>query len=340
MGIIEVQDVTKVYRTKKGDINALDHVNLSIEKGQVFGIVGYSGAGKSTLLRLINRLEKPTTGKVFVEGHEITALKETALRKQRQNIGMIFQQFNLFKAKTVSDNIRYPLKLTKRYSKAEVEARVDELLNFVGLSDKKDDYPNQLSGGQKQRIGIARALATEPDILLCDEATSALDPETTDDILELLKKINERLNITIVIITHEMEVVKKICDEVAVMEKGKVVEQNKVFELFTSPQHATTKRFVHSVLNDDIPKDINISNRRLYRFIFNHEQILKPALSEVGRQYHVDFNILYGGITELTDKLFGNLLIEAVGQPEHINSALNDLIQKGIKVKEVEGFEN
>lgn len=340
MGIIEVRDVTKVYRTKKGDINALDHVNLTIEKGQVFGIVGYSGAGKSTLLRLINRLEKPSTGQVFVEGSEITALKESALRKQRQNIGMIFQQFNLFKSKTVSDNIRYPLKLTKKYSKKEIEARVDELLSFVGLSDKKDDYPNQLSGGQKQRIGIARALATEPDILLCDEATSALDPETTDDILELLKKINQRLNITIVIITHEMEVVKKICDEVAVMEKGKVVEQNKVFELFTSPQHATTKRFVHSVLNDDIPKDINISNRRLYRFIFNHEQILKPALSEVGRQYHVDFNTLYGGITELTDKLFGNLLIEAVGQPGQINSALDDLVRKGIKVKEVEGFEN
>lgn len=340
MGIIEVLDVTKVYRTKKGDINALDHVNLTIEKGQIFGIVGYSGAGKSTLLRLINRLEKPSTGQVFVEGNEITALKESALRKQRQNIGMIFQQFNLFKSKTVSDNIRYPLKLTKKYSKQEIEARVDELLSFVGLSDKKDDYPNQLSGGQKQRIGIARALATEPDILLCDEATSALDPETTDDILELLKKINQRLNITIVIITHEMEVVKKICDEVAVMEKGKVVEQNKVFELFTSPQHATTKRFVHSVLNDDIPKDINISNRRLYRFIFNHEQILKPALSEVGRQYHVDFNILYGGITELTDKLFGNLLIEAVGQPGQINSALDDLVRKGIKVKEVEGFEN
>ncbi|MDH5042531.1 ATP-binding cassette domain-containing protein, partial [Enterococcus faecalis] len=200
MGIIEVRDVTKVYRTKKGDINALDHVSLTIEKGQVFGIVGYSGAGKSTLLRLINRLEKPSTGQVFVEGNEITALKESALRKQRQNIGMIFQQFNLFKSKTVSDNIRYPLKLTKKYSKQEIEARVDELLNFVGLSDKKDDYPNQLSGGQKQRIGIARALATEPDILLCDEATSALDPETTDDILELLKKINQRLNITIVII--------------------------------------------------------------------------------------------------------------------------------------------
>lgn len=340
MGIIEIQDVTKVYTTKKGEVHALNHVDLTIEKGQVFGIVGYSGAGKSTLLRLINRLEKPTTGNVIVEGQDITTIREKTLRKRRQNIGMIFQQFNLFKSKTVGDNIRYPLKLSKRYNKSEIESRVDELLNFVGLIDKKDDYPNQLSGGQKQRIGIARALATEPDILLCDEATSALDPETTDDILNLLKKINERLNITIVIITHEMEVVKKICDEVAVMEHGKVVEQNKVFELFTSPKHPVTKRFVHSVLNDDIPNEIKTSDRKLYRFIFSHQQILKPALSQVGRQFGVDFNILYGGITELTDRLFGNLLIEVIGSSSNIDAALNQLREFKIDIKEVEGFEN
>lgn len=340
MGIIAIDNVTKTYQTKKGPINALDDVSLTIEKGQIYGIVGYSGAGKSTLLRLINRLEAPTTGKVFVEGEDIVALKEKDLRKQRQNIGMIFQQFNLFKAKTISDNIRYPLKLTKQYSKDEIEKRVDELLLFVGLADKKDDYPNQLSGGQKQRVGIARALATNPDILLCDEATSALDPETTDEILKLLKDINEKLNITIVIITHEMDVVKSICDEVAVMEKGRVVEQNKVFELFTTPHHPTTKRFVHSVLNDDIPKDINIAHRKLYRFIFNHEQILEPVLSQVGRHHQVDFNILYGGITELTDRLFGNLLIEAVGEDRNIQQALTDLKQYGIDVREVEGFEN
>lgn len=340
MGIIEIDHVTKTYQTKKGSINALDDVSLSIKKGQIYGIVGYSGAGKSTLLRLINRLEAPSCGHVYVEGRDIVGLKEKDLRKQRQNIGMIFQQFNLFKAKTISDNIRYPLKLTKQYSKAEIEQRVDELLAFVGLDDKKDDYPNQLSGGQKQRVGIARALATNPDILLCDEATSALDPETTDEILNLLKDINEKLDITIVIITHEMEVVKSICDEVAVMEKGRVVESNKVFELFTTPVHPTTKRFVHSVLNDDIPKDINVTNRKLYRFIFNHEQILEPVLSKIGRANHVDFNILYGGITELTDRLFGNLLIEAVGDVQNIQSALSEITQHGIEVREVEGFEN
>ncbi|WP_414054816.1 methionine ABC transporter ATP-binding protein [Macrococcus equi] len=338
--MIAIDHVTKTYQTKKGAINALDDVSLTIQKGQIYGIVGYSGAGKSTLLRLINRLEKPSSGNVFVEGRNIVSLKEKDLRKQRQNIGMIFQQFNLFKAKTISDNIRYPLKLTKQYSKSEIEQRVDELLKFVGLADKKDDYPNQLSGGQKQRVGIARALATNPDILLCDEATSALDPETTDEILKLLKDINEKLNITIVIITHEMEVVKSICDEVAVMEKGRVVEQNNVFDLFTSPKHPVTRRFVHSVLNDDVPSDIDVSNRKLYRFIFNHQQILQPVLSQIGRTYQVDFNILYGGITELTDRLFGNLLIEAVGEPDNIQNALAKITAHGIEVREVEGFEN
>lgn len=340
MAIIEVNNVSKEFRTRKGTINALNNVSLTIERGQIFGIVGYSGAGKSTLVRLINRLEVPTEGEVIVEGENITKMKSQSLRKRRQNIGMIFQQFNLFKAKTVADNIRYPLKLTKQYTKQEIEQRVDELLQFVGLSEKKHDYPNSLSGGQKQRIGIARALATNPDILLCDEATSALDPETTDEILRLLKRVNETFNVTIVLITHEMEVVKSICDEVAVMEKGQVVEQNNVFDLFTNPVHPTTKRFVHSVLNDYIPAGIKLNNRKLYRFIFNHNQILEPVLSKVSRLYDVDFNIMYGGITELTDKLFGNLLIEAVGDGDKIENALNALKTHDIQIKEVTINEN
>ncbi|WP_436970230.1 methionine ABC transporter ATP-binding protein [Macrococcus equipercicus] len=338
--MIEIEHVTKQFQTKKGVVEALRDVSLTIEKGQIFGIVGYSGAGKSTLVRLINKLEKPTSGRVVIEGEDITRLSQKLLRRRRQNIGMIFQQFNLFRAKTVEDNIKYPLKLTKKYSKAEIDKRVDELLQFVGLQDKKHDYPSQLSGGQKQRIGIARALATNPDILLCDEATSALDPETTDEILRLLKRINDELNITIVMITHEMEVVKSICDEVAVMEKGRIVEQNQVFELFTNPVHPTTKRFVHSVLNDDIPGEVDVRARKIYRFIFNHQQILRPVLSQVGRQFNVDFNILYGGITELTDKLFGNLLIEAVGNDSSIHAALDSLLSHGIQIKEVNGFEN
>ncbi|TDM04700.1 methionine ABC transporter ATP-binding protein [Macrococcus carouselicus] len=337
--MIEIEDVTKRFETKKGSVEALSNVSLSVEKGQIYGIVGYSGAGKSTLIRLINKLEKPTSGSIRVEGEDITKLKPQLLRKRRQNIGMIFQQFNLFKAKTVADNIKYPLKLTKKYTKEQLDARVDELLNFVGLIDKKHDYPAQLSGGQKQRIGIARALATNPEILLCDEATSALDPETTDEILKLLKRINRELNITIVLITHEMEVVKTICDEVAVMEKGRIVEQNKVFDLFTNPVHPTTKRFVHSVLNDDIPNEVDTASRKLYRFIFNHQQILQPVLSQIGRKYEVDFNILYGSITELTDRLFGNLLIEAAGPDYRVQLALIELNQYGIEIKEVEGFE-
>lgn len=337
--MIEIQNVTKKYHTKKGIVTALDGVNLTIEQGKIFGIVGYSGAGKSTLLRMINKLETPTSGAVIVEGEDITKVSERQLRKKRQNIGMIFQSFNLFKAKTIEDNIKYPLKLTKQYDAKTINHRVDELLNFVGLIDKKYDYPSQLSGGQKQRIGIARALATNPDILLCDEATSALDPETTDDILSLLKKINKELGITIVIITHEMEVVKSICHEVCVMEKGKVVEQNHVFELFTNPKHKTTKRFVHSVLNDDVP-DVVKKDRNIYRFVFNEQQILKPVLSKVGRAFEVDFNVLYGSISELTDKLFGNLLIEVVGLPKQRTKALEALTSYGIEIKEVEGFEN
>ena len=337
MAIIEIDEVSKQFQTKKGTVTALQDVTLNIERGQIFGIVGYSGAGKSTLIRLINKLEKPTSGRIIVYGENITTLKPQLLRKRRQNIGMIFQQFNLFKAKTVADNIKYPLKLTKKYSQAELDQRVDELLQFVGLSDKKHDYPAQLSGGQKQLIGIARALATNPEILLCDEATSALDPETTDEILRLLKRINQELNITIVLITHEMEVVKTICDEVAVMEQGRIVEQNKVFDLFTNPVHPTTKRFVHSVLNDHVPKGVEPS-RKLYRFIFNHQQILEPVLSQIGRKYEVDFNILYGSITELTDRLFGNLLIEAVGSDYKVQFALLELKQYGIEIKEVDGF--
>ncbi|RXK17946.1 methionine ABC transporter ATP-binding protein [Macrococcus sp. DPC7161] len=337
--MIYIQNVVKQYQTKKGVVTALDGVSIKIEKGKIFGIVGYSGAGKSTLLRMINKLEAPTSGSIFVEGEDITKVSEKKLRKKRQNIGMIFQSFNLFRSKTIENNIKYPLKLTKQYSKDEINTRVDELLEFVGLSDKKYDYPSQLSGGQKQRIGIARALATNPDILLCDEATSALDPETTDDILALLKKINKELGITIVIITHEMDVVKSICHEVCVMEKGKVVEQNNVFDLFTNPIHKTTKRFVHSVLNDDIPSVVK-NDRHIYRFIFNQQQILQPVLSKVGRMFEVDFNVLYGSITELTDKLFGNLLIEVVGETGNQQKALQTLAAYGIEIKEVEGFEN
>ncbi len=240
--MITFQGVSKVFRSKEHITKAVDQVTLTVNKGDIYGVIGFSGAGKSTLLRLVNLLETPTEGKVIINSQEISSLSQKELRQLRRRIGMIFQNFNLFNSRTVYGNIAYPLKLAGA-SKQEVKARVTEMLQFVGLEDKADHYPEQLSGGQKQRVGIARALATSPDILICDEATSALDPETTGEILKLLKKVNEELNITIMLITHEMHVIRSICDRVAVMENGTVIEEGSVFELFAHPKTQTTKKF-------------------------------------------------------------------------------------------------
>ena len=253
--MIQFIDVDKNFHSKAGDIQALNNVNIEIEDGDIFGVVGFSGAGKSTLIRLVNGLEKPTKGKVIVNGHEINSLSKDVLRKLRKEIGMIFQQFNLLNSKTVYDNIAIPLILNK-VPKDEIKKRVLQLLEFVEISDKVDAYPDQLSGGQKQRVGIARALATNPSILLCDEATSALDPKTTKSILQLLKRINQEFNITILIITHEMNVIRDICNKVVVMENGVIVEQGNVIDVFGDPQKEVTKNFVQTVIDDTIPESI------------------------------------------------------------------------------------
>ena len=241
--MIELQHIEKIYHTASGDLHALKDINLTINEGEIFGIIGLSGAGKSTLVRCINMLEKPTSGKVIVDGQEMTALGEEQLRKARQNIGMIFQHFNLLSSRTVYGNIAFPLEI-QGMDKASIQKKVAPLLELVGLSDRADHYPSQLSGGQKQRVGIARALASDPKVLLCDEATSALDPQTTESILSLLRDINKRLHITIVMITHQMNVVKEICDRVAVIENGEIIEQGSMVDIFTNPQKATTKEFV------------------------------------------------------------------------------------------------
>ena len=238
--MISFNNVSKVYESGGQSVHAVEDVTLSVEKGEIFGIIGFSGAGKSTLLRLVNMLERPTAGTISIDDKDITSLSTKELRKLRQRIGMIFQSFNLFNSRTVFGNIAYPLKLAK-VPKNEIKERVNELLKFVGLEDKANNYPEQLSGGQKQRVGIARALATSPDILICDEATSALDPETTTEILNLLKKVNREYNLTILLITHEMHVVKEICHRVAVMEKGKVIEEGKLFDVFTQPKQRRLK---------------------------------------------------------------------------------------------------
>lgn len=253
--MIEFKNITKHFLTKKNSVHALNDVSFQIDDGEIFGIVGFSGAGKSTLVRMINGLEKPTSGQVIVDGNDLGKLNKKELRAKRKEIGMVFQQFNLLNSKTVYENVAMPLILNKE-DKQVIDKRVKAMLAFVELSDKLQSYPDQLSGGQKQRVGIARALAMNPKILLCDEATSALDPKTTDSILELLKKINDDLGITIVIITHEMHVIEKICDKVAVMEKGYVIETGKVQDVFSAPQQAITKDFINMVVKEDVPDGI------------------------------------------------------------------------------------
>ncbi|HBP6692810.1 TPA: methionine ABC transporter ATP-binding protein, partial [Pseudomonas aeruginosa] len=280
------------------------------------GLIGHSGAGKSTLLRLINRLEEPSGGRILVEGEDVTALNAEGLRRFRQRVGMIFQHFNLLSSKTVADNIAMPLRLAGGFSRAEVDARVSELLARVGLSDHARKYPAQLSGGQKQRVGIARALACRPSILLCDEATSALDPQTTASVLQLLAEINRELKLTIVLITHEMDVIRRVCDQVAVMDGGAIVEQGDVADVFLHPQHPTTRRFVFEaerVDEDERHDDFAHVPGLILRLTFRGEATYAPLLGTVARQTGVDYSILSGRIDRIKDTPYGQLTLALVG---------------------------
>ncbi|WP_162954039.1 methionine ABC transporter ATP-binding protein, partial [Pseudomonas aeruginosa] len=302
--MIEFHDVHKTYRVAGREIPALQPTRLNIQAGQIFGLIGHSGAGKSTLLRLINRLEEPSGGRILVEGEDVTALDAEGLRRFRQRVGMIFQHFNLLSSKTVADNIAMPLRLAGGFSRAEVDARVSELLARVGLSDHARKYPAQLSGGQKQRVGIARALACRPSILLCDEATSALDPQTTASVLQLLAEINRELKLTIVLITHEMDVIRRVCDQVAVMDGGAIVEQGDVADVFLHPQHPTTRRFVFEaerVDEDERHDDFAHVPGLILRLTFRGEATYAPLLGTVARQTGVDYSILSGRIDRIKD---------------------------------------
>jgi len=329
MPLVSLRDVAKRYPSpQKGaaPISAIDGVDLDIEAGDVFGIIGYSGAGKSTLVRLINALEPATSGSIVVDGTEITTLPESKLRELRLGIGMIFQQFNLFNSKTVRRNISYPLEVAKR-PRAEVRSRVDELLKFVGLSDKADNYPDQLSGGQKQRVGIARALATSPRILLADEATSALDPETTQEVLALLKQVNRDLGVTIIVITHEMEVIQSLATKVAVMEGGKVIEQGEVFQVFSDPQHAASKRFVSTVIKGiPSPAELDVlrdrHEGRIATLSFRDGDASQAGVFLTLAQAGVDFELVYGGINDIQGRAFGHLTLALRGDDAAIDAAL------------------
>ena len=300
---------------RDSDIPALQSCDLHIERGEVFGIIGHSGAGKSTLLRLINRLEEPSGGRIVIDGVDVTALGADGLRKFRQQAGMIFQHFNLLSSKTVAANVGMPLKLAGVPAR-EIEQRVAALLERVGLKDHANKYPAQLSGGQKQRVGIARALATRPKILLCDEATSALDPQTTAAVLQLLAEINRELGLTIVLITHEMDVIRRVCDRVAVMDAGVIVEQGPVAEVFLHPQHATTKRFVQEaehVDENDQRDDFAHVQGRILRLTFIGESTYSPVLGQVARETGIDYSILAGRIDRIKDTPYGQLTLALTG---------------------------
>ncbi|PWA07050.1 methionine ABC transporter ATP-binding protein [Pueribacillus theae] len=337
--MIELKNITKVYKRKNTSITALKNVDLKIEKGEIFGVIGYSGAGKSTLIRLVNYLEKPTEGQVIIEGTDLSSYTTNQLREKKKDIGMIFQHFNLLESKTVFDNVALPLVLSKR-KKQEINERVNELLSFVGLEDKAKNYPNELSGGQKQRVGIARALASNPSILLCDEATSALDPQTTDSILNLLKKINEEYNITMLIITHEMDVVKQICHKVAVMEKGEIIEQGPVIELFGNPQHPTTKSFVRTVIKNEIPNRVKQAiktgeNHRLLRLDFMNQSTSEPVINEMIESIGVKINILYANTTEIQEALLVTMIVQLEAEALQLDEAVRFLEKNHVVVKEV-----
>lgn len=338
--MIVFESVTKVYESGGRQINALQGIDLSINEGEVFGVIGFSGAGKSSLIRCVNLLERPTSGRVLVGGKDLAALSKKEVRDAKRKIGMVFQHFNLLNSKTVFDNVAIPLKLAKVPGK-EIKQKVNELLEFVGLKDKASHYPDQLSGGQKQRVGIARSLATQPSILLCDEATSALDPQTTGAILQLLKKINKEYNITILLITHEMGVIREICDKVAVIEDGRIIESGTVFEVFSNPQTATAKNFVSSVMNDNIPESIQKAiketggDKKIYKIIFVGSSAGQPLLSKIAKQFNIDVNILYGNITELQGIPYGNLLVEFHGAESEINRAVLFINNKNVSIKEV-----
>jgi len=326
--MINLNGVGKTFHQKGREIVALKPTTLHIKQGEIFGIVGYSGAGKSTLLRCINLLETPSCGEVIVDGQIVNKLNRTDLRLYRQKIGMIFQQFNLLSSKTVAENIAFNLKAGDVDSK-EIPKRIDELLELVGLTDKKNVYPNQLSGGQKQRVGIAKALANNPKVLLCDEATSALDPITTKQILTLLKEINKKLGLTIILVTHEMEVIKQICDNVAVMESGQIIEQNSAYEIFSNPTTKLMKEFISNLHSDDDFEESLVARSKeetIIKVIFKGDAAKEPLIQTLANKYNVTTNILAGRIEYIQNKQLGSLTFSIDGEVKKCEDFINYLV--------------
>lgn len=339
--MIELTHISKNFASGGRTVHAVQDVSLSIGKGEIFGIIGFSGAGKSTLVRCINLLERPTSGSVTVDGKEMTALSARELRQARKKIGMIFQHFNLMPSRTVFGNVAYPLR-GSGLSGEQIADKVHRLLELVGIGDKAEAYPKQLSGGQKQRVAIARALANDPNVLLCDEATSALDPQTTKAILRLLKDLNEKLGITVVIITHEMAVVKEICDRVTVMEHGRVVEQGEVFNVFADPRQEITRSFIHTTSNlrkieelieEDSPVVQLKPSELIVRLSYIQRNVSEPLISTVSRKFDITLNIIFSDIAIVQNAPIGGTVAIISGEREQITQAIAYLIEKNVGVE-------
>lgn len=338
--IIEVVSLSKIYRGKETETPALLDLSLQIMPKEIYGIIGSSGAGKSTLLRSLVGLIRPSSGRIEFHGQDIGKFKAKALRQFHRKIGMVFQHFNLLSSRTVEGNIAYPMEIAHTL-KPDQDRRIEELLHLVGLSSKKEAYPASLSGGEKQRVGIARALANHPEIVFCDEATSALDPKTTKDILDLLKNINQKLGVTIVLITHDMDVIKRICHKVAVIEAGRIVEEGEVSQIFSEPQHPITKHFIQGS-SREIPSEFFqplSPNRKLLRLRFKGEAAGEPLISQIVQQFQVHANILLGWIDRLQTTTVGTLIIELKGEAQGIVQALQYLKQKGVFYEEIKQHE-
>ncbi|EKU70928.1 methionine ABC transporter ATP-binding protein [Selenomonas sp. F0473] len=341
--MIQLKNIIKTYDS---DVHALRGINLRIERGTVYGIVGLSGAGKSTLIRCINMLERPTSGEVLIDGRDMMRMSESELREERRHIGMIFQHFNLLSSATVYDNVAFPLRLAGRPAD-EIRPKVTELLTLVGLADKADAYPSHLSGGQKQRVGIARALANNPKVLLCDEATSALDPQTTKSILALIRDINRRMGLTVVVITHEMQVIKDICDRVAVIDGGIIAEEGDVVDVFTEPQQPITKEFISVLLSNDLPtafrgnsieREPSPGSYMLLRLTFLGKNADDPVLADMIRLFpDIEVTMLFGTLDQMKGMPFGRMIIGLRGEPSEIDTAISYLSAQHLK-QEVIGY--
>ena len=343
--MIDIQDLSLTYAGPQGPVHALKNINLHIQAGEVFGIIGRSGAGKSSLVRCMNLLNRPGSGKMIVNGRDLLQLSDAQLRQARQEIGMVFQHFNLLSSRTVFDNAALPLELAG-VSKAEIAQRITPLLELVGLAHLANRYPAQISGGQKQRVGIARALASNPRVLLSDEATSALDPETTRSILDLLRQVNRELGVTVVLITHQMEVIKQIADRVAVMEAGQVVELGAVLDVFTNPQQAITQSLIDEIVPQELPASVQQrvqalslglpagQSGQLLRLSYAGDSAYQPVLSHLIRELGLDLSILHGQIDDIQGQTFGSLAVFASGPPAQITAAIAYLQRNGVQVRQ------